>query len=258
MSGLNLIRLRLDLPRLYELAKRRNLPTRDVDLGYLVHCQLGELIREAPPKLFALPALNHPDPKPGHAIEVLAYSTEPGDKLVGRAQAFSTPEHWEVLLDGRIDSKPMPGIFPAGTTLGFEVRACPVVRTKSKKDGTRTESGERELDVFLLEVEKHPETKPGTLDKRAIYEAWLQARFGASSGASLESVALTALRRERVVRREKGGARKARAFDRPDVVFRGLLRVTDPEKFQAFLAHGIGRHRAFGFGMLLLLPASEV
>ena len=34
----------------------------------------------------------------------------------------------------------------------------------------------------------------------------------------------------------------------------GTLRVTDPAAFAAGLARGIGRHRAFGFGMLLLAP----
>ena len=42
---------------------------------------------------------------------------------------------------------------------------------------------------------------------------------------------------------------------RPDVTFRGTLQVTDPDRFHALLARGVGRHRAFGFGMLLLRPA---
>ncbi|MHB1777994.1 MAG: type I-E CRISPR-associated protein Cas6/Cse3/CasE, partial [Acidimicrobiales bacterium] len=154
-----------------------------------------------------------------------------------------------------IDSKPMPVPFREGTELGFETRVCPVVRTKRQRDGLRTKSGERELDVFLLEVEKHPETMPGTLDKTTIYEAWFKARFDELSGASLHSVQLTALRRERVLRREKGAERKVRAFDRPDAVFSGRFLVNDPMKFQAFLGHGLGRHRAFGFGMLLLRPS---
>jgi CRISPR system Cascade subunit CasE len=43
---------------------------------------------------------------------------------------------------------------------------------------------------------------------------------------------------------------------RPDATFRGTLRVDDPARFAAAaLARGVGRHRAFGFGMLLLRPA---
>jgi len=32
----------------------------------------------------------------------------------------------------------------------------------------------------------------------------------------------------------------------------GTLSVRDPEAFAAALAAGVGRHKAFGFGMLLL------
>ena len=35
----------------------------------------------------------------------------------------------------------------------------------------------------------------------------------------------------------------------------GTLTVGDPDAFSRLLARGIGRHRAFGFGMLLLRPA---
>jgi CRISPR system Cascade subunit CasE len=40
-------------------------------------------------------------------------------------------------------------------------------------------------------------------------------------------------------------------------VFSGLLQVEDAAAFTALLARGIGRHRAFGFGMLLLKPATS-
>jgi CRISPR system Cascade subunit CasE len=38
-------------------------------------------------------------------------------------------------------------------------------------------------------------------------------------------------------------------------VFDGALEVTEPGTFASSLTRGIGRHRAFGFGMLLLRPA---
>ena len=42
----------------------------------------------------------------------------------------------------------------------------------------------------------------------------------------------------------------------PDAVLAGVLEVTDGEAFAALLRRGVGRHRAFGFGMLLLRPAA--
>jgi CRISPR system Cascade subunit CasE len=40
----------------------------------------------------------------------------------------------------------------------------------------------------------------------------------------------------------------------PDAVFTGTLVVARPAEFMGLLARGIGRHRAFGYGMLLLRP----
>ena len=38
---------------------------------------------------------------------------------------------------------------------------------------------------------------------------------------------------------------------------RGILAITDPTAFADLLARGVGRHRAYGYGMLLLRPARE-
>ena len=38
---------------------------------------------------------------------------------------------------------------------------------------------------------------------------------------------------------------------------RGVLTITDSEAFASTLAQGIGRHRSYGFGMLLLRPARQ-
>ena len=45
------------------------------------------------------------------------------------------------------------------------------------------------------------------------------------------------------------------ASGRPEVVLGGRFTITDPDTFTALLTRGIGRHRAFGFGMILLKPA---
>ena len=48
------------------------------------------------------------------------------------------------------------------------------------------------------------------------------------------------------VKGEQGGS--------PDAIMHGALIVSDPGAFHALLARGVGRHCAFGFGMLLLRP----
>ena len=49
--------------------------------------------------------------------------------------------------------------------------------------------------------------------------------------------------------------RNSRLIGGPDAVLAGQLRVKNQQAFAQLLAHGIGRHRAFGFGLLLLRPA---
>jgi CRISPR system Cascade subunit CasE len=69
---------------------------------------------------------------------------------------------------------------------------------------------------------------------------------------------LKAFRLARVSRRTKADEEGPRSLHHamgPDATFTGLLAVGNPEAFAGLLARGIGRHRAFGFGMLLLRSA---
>jgi CRISPR system Cascade subunit CasE len=51
------------------------------------------------------------------------------------------------------------------------------------------------------------------------------------------------------------GKRRVHTITGPDAVFKGEIQVTDGEAFARLVTRGVGRHRAFGFGMLLLKPA---
>jgi CRISPR system Cascade subunit CasE len=49
--------------------------------------------------------------------------------------------------------------------------------------------------------------------------------------------------------------RKPVVIERPVARITGTLQVETADAFAHLIARGIGRHRAFGFGMLLLRPA---
>jgi CRISPR system Cascade subunit CasE len=49
-------------------------------------------------------------------------------------------------------------------------------------------------------------------------------------------------------------ARHSRLVGGPDAMLAGQLRVTNSQAFAQLLANGLGRHRAFGFGLLMLRP----
>lgn len=86
-----------------------------------------------------------------------------------------------------------------------------------------------------------------------MYRDWL-ARHLAAGGVEPERLALDSFRLSGTQRR--GSDRALHHLRRgPDALFSGVLRVADPDAFAALLARGVGRHRAFGYGMLLLRPA---
>ena len=89
-------------------------------------------------------------------------------------------------------------------------------------------------------------------DREAVYAEWLSQEFERRQGADVDpsSVQLISFRRTRSLYRE-GGQRS----EGPDAIVRGILVITDGEAFARLLARGIGRHRAYGYGMLLLRPA---
>jgi CRISPR system Cascade subunit CasE len=95
------------------------------------------------------------------------------------------------------------------------------------------------------------------LERAPVYRAWLERRFGPAAG--LSAFRLVAHRRIRTARAvpPDAASRRRPGFEGPETVVDGTLTVADPAAFAALLARGVGRHGAFGFGMLLLRPAGR-
>lgn len=95
------------------------------------------------------------------------------------------------------------------------------------------------------------------LSREAVYADWLKRQFGAA--ADLHEVRLIEFKLSSVLRQgaaQAEGTRPKRPVPGPDATFNGVLQVRESDAFAALVARGIGRHRAFGFGMLLLKPAA--
>lgn len=104
--------------------------------------------------------------------------------------------------------------------------------------------------------------------REEIYRDWLADRL---DGAATLIAARQVAQRDAALWRKgtpRGGAAaqmyggerprhgERRLVGRREAVFEGRVRAEDENLFAALLARGIGRHRAFGFGMLLLLRAA--
>lgn len=242
-APLHMIQLYLDLPRVVAAIPRFRAGADD-DLGYSVHCQLRALFRELAPQPFR--ALED------HRrwLQVIGYSTADASALAQAATMFASPALHRAVDWDRLASKPLPVSWPLGRRFGFETRVCPSVRRSS--GGPQARAG-AEVDAFLAECWKVGDPARA-VDRESVYRSWLERAFD-GSGVQLNRADLVAFRQCRVLRRTQGQDRRAQTSGRPDALLRGDLSIVDSSAFSRFLARGVGRHRAFGFGLLLLRPA---
>jgi CRISPR system Cascade subunit CasE len=239
---LHMLQLTPDVPRLIRWAETQRLLTirQEDDLGYALHALLRAAFDTLAPTPFAM---LRPGSRPA---QLLAYSAHAADTLREQALTFAEPEIVEIIGLAGMAGKQMPDRFEAGRRLGFTLRARPTIRTDRDGDRTRT----RERDAFLAAIEgMEPQSGPS---RGEVYQQWLTKRLRAG-GSEPEQLVLDEFRLTTTLRRDR--ARKLHPLSGPDASFAGILTVADPDRFAALLAHGVGRHAAFGFGMLLLKPA---
>ncbi len=247
-DALHMVRVQLTARDLYGAASHAR--HANADLGYAVHWALVSAFGDAAPSPFVLRR------ETGRNIEVLGYARHDATELRRAAHGGELGRAARAIVLASLGSKVMPTRWRVGSRLGFELRACPVVRMSSS--GVHHRRG-AEVDAFLAACRRSPDA---AVDRGAVYRAWLCRQFegpGAEGdrtcwqgGVRVLDVTMRRFRRARLFRREQGGERPGRRLERPDATLSGTLEVTDAGRFSRLMARGIGRHRAFGFGMLLL------
>ena len=212
------------------------------DQDHAMHCLLVECFGDLAPKPFRLIL-----PRGGSNGVLYGYGTSTAEVLNETAAICADPLQRRILPADLLDSKAMPTRWQAGKRLGFEARIRPIVR-RSRRSSNRP-SGE--CDAFLWEAVQQPKGEMKR-SREGVYTDWLSKQFDRIGGASLEitSTKLVSFQRSRAVR-----SQGARYTEGPDALMRGILTITNPAGFSALLARGVGRHRAYGYGMLLLHPA---
>lgn len=242
-DALYLVQLHLDLSQLVRHARARGMPLRELDPGYLIHAALASVFGEGSLKPWSMRFdAGATDRAASRRVRLLAYSTLDAQALQERAALFAEPSEHAAIDWSQLATKPMPATFREGQRLGFEVRACPTVR-----------QGKREVDAFLAEVEGAGEDP--VPPRHQVYASWLSRR-AEGHGIELLQAEMTEFRLVKMHRRKQGTKRTANRVVLPEVVLRGELVVQQPADFASWLRRGVGRHRAFGYGMLLLRPPS--
>ena len=246
MNRLYLVAVPVDLAALGRLAERRALTRRGVlDEGLVLHHLLGEAFGRAalqPFRLLAAPG--------GLRGTLYAYSRLDAAHLRDIAGTAATPDTLAALSLPDIATKPLPTqAFPPGKTLGFDVLLRPVLRARA--GGTTRHAG-AERDAFQLAAERRfPDHKSAMSDngqtREVVYLDWLQTRLGGAARIIPGAAHMVRFQRRRILR---GG----QLIEGPDAVIHGNLQIADEAAFRVLLEKGVGRHRAYGYGMLLLRP----
>ena len=242
-ESLYLLHTQPDPHRLAAWASRHRLLDGQGDLGYALHALLHAAFGKHAPQPFRYLSAEQ---------GLLAYTRLSASELA-RCAALADPDVAAALGLGQtlhhagMSARAFPTQWAAGHVLGFEVRVRPIIR--EGKTG-------RERDAFLASIEKLGDSE---LDRSEIYVRWLRELFARQGGAELIDAIVTRYQLLGVTRKtQKSGfddARHSRVVSGPDAVLAGQLRVTDPQAFSQLLSRGVGRHRAFGFGLLLLRSA---
>jgi CRISPR system Cascade subunit CasE len=195
------------------------------------------------------------------AAALYAYADADQEALQDMAGVVAPPDCLALLNPTQLRSKPMPPAFATGRRLGFDLRVRPVRRLRRDLDDSQTGrvvSQGREIDAFRLALlkefpdgwrERGAYAKSSGVSRESIYTAWLAERL--AGAATLEECRLVSFSRNRAVRGDGRGP------EGPDATFQGIFTVDEPAAFARRLREGVGRHRAYGYGMLLLRPPNH-
>ncbi len=245
----------------------------EVDAGALLHAGLANLFATSdahavvPMQPFAVDDHTADERRDPEHIFLRAYSQLPEAALLERMGPLRAE------LVAGLATRAVPAL-PSGTRLAFRARVCPTVRTKRPAPGeTARRSRARDVDAWLAErlgdwralpPSEWPEPFDVHADRERVYRTWLSRELGTprpdakplaidAPAAEVVDAKLVEFRSE-PFRRDRPRTPRSSPAKRPNAVLAGTLRVVDPTAFRALLARGVGRHRAYGFGMLVLRP----
>ena len=263
---LHLIQAPLDMRKFSRWTGNRGLMRRGTfDAGYAFHIFLSAMFGKGVLQPFRLFASER-----RASAALYGYADVDVTELRHTADAVAPPDCLDVLAPERMRSKRMPSHFERARRLGFDLRLRPVRRLRrdladaqlghSLSKGAEVNAFRKgaEVDAFRVEVirrfpsgwtDSDEAAAKAGITRESVYAEWLSERFG--DAVAVEQCRLVAINRTRAVRGSSG------ASEGPDAILQGTLAVANEETFAGMLRNGVGRHRAYGYGMLLLRPPNR-
>ena len=170
---------------------------------------------------------------------VLAYTALTAKELRETAERHQRLAHAAVMDPNSITTVGAPCHWTKGQSVLFEVRVRPTKRSSSRD----AENPGSEQDVYLA--------SPEEMTRAETYCRWLSEMMRRQGGlhATPESMTMTQFAMRRVRRQNS-----SHWIEGPDATITGEATVVNPERMTLALSGGIGRHKGYGYGMLLLRP----
>lgn len=226
VQPIHLMHAQLDLNRLHAWMGTRTID----DLGHAIHCLTTEALGDAAPKQFRLFSS-----RSTQAV-LYGYTNHDESHLTRNHRSFASPLQELAMPAEHLHAKPMPTQWPEGIDIAFDVRCRPLRQRRN-----------REVDAYLSHREANPDADVSRTDA---YTKWISDHFERRGGAELKSAVIQAYRQSQTIC----------SHDRftpmlPETNILGVVTITDSDKFAETVAAGVGRHRTYGFGMLLIRPA---
>jgi len=246
--------------RLVGLGSRR---IEQVDIGYVVHNGLRGLFgAHAPQPFLVLPGLSE------NSVRVVGYCGMPHESLRRIGERGASPSLRAACDWNHMNSTEMLKPSMSGVQLAFQTRVCPTVRMAKSTERHRKGA---EVDAFLAACWKAGD-RSVKVDRATVYLEWLARELARDHAATLLVTRMVTYRESPAFRRTQrkpmgetgsppasepaaAGKRVGVTGWRPDAWLAGTLTVDDPDAFFALLRRGLGRQRAFGFGMLHIVSA---
>ncbi len=231
---------------------RSSLGAGHIDSGFGLHTLLTEAFGRRVIQPFRLFASER------RALASLyGYSEFDSDNLREKWESYATPDCVGVLDLDALMTKPMYVDFDQGKILGFDIRIRPIRRLFSDiYDSSRNKlyKAHSEVDAFVSHILKLEFSSPNQdkmqhsikTSREDIYRSWFAERI--RPFATVLDFRLTSFCRSRAL------FGKGRAVEGPDAIVHGDLCVDEVDGFKEAVKKGVGRYKAYGYGMLLLRP----
>ncbi len=237
-TPLYMVQMQFSEKAIHRSAKKQGIPGNADDLGYVLHGHLQALFGELAPKPFLGTARRG-------RINVLAYAIADRDTLAEKMRLVAEPAEYRSVHG--LATKSMPTHWTPGRRLGFEVSVCPIVRDRNQ---------ERDAYPPKRKIGGEGVAEP---TREQVYGDWLAHRLEGAAKIEqcrIDHFGVGTLFRRHQARHE--GRRRHQIPRLPIAKLTGELEIEDGDTFAQKLCRGIGRHRAFGFGLLLIRAAPPV